>query len=536
MPFSVEHLIEGRPSPVIITPDEPVSKALGMMIEYDFSQLPVTDAEQRPVGMVTYEGILRGIRNFQAQISELHVRDVMIAAPKFNLEDDLFELLEKLKLANAVLIADTASKLVGIVTSFDATEYFRNRAENMMRVEDIEVMTKDFILLAYTRDDGEIDQAKLDKAVSKVTSHERDQRPKGFADLSLGQYIDILLSQSKWSFYGPIFRISRTYLMKLLDSVRQTRNELAHFRNDITPEQVDQLQFCAQWLARRTEEYEQIGQPAGTSPDSVEKSATMTDEQDLDEMIAEETGPRESRYAPLADWLNSQSGKKDQVELSFEQIERIIGGELPLSARQHRSWWANDLQSQPHSRMWLDVGWRRRRLNLTEEKVTFSRIKEREKANIRFYSKLMAELRKEADFTVRDSSPDGTGWIVCKTIPETGTPIAQFSYSFGRDHRFRVEIYIDTGNQKTTKQIFDYVYERKESIESKIRDVSWERIDDKRASRIAIYRPGATGAIMDVTAEDEKHRELQEWGVERMILLVKTFAPLIEAASEQVSR
>ena len=97
MPFSVEDLMEGRPSPVTITREESVTKALSLMIDHDFSQLPVIDTDHCPLGMVTYEGILRGVRNFRASIDDLHVRDVMAAAPQFNLEDDLFELLEKLK-------------------------------------------------------------------------------------------------------------------------------------------------------------------------------------------------------------------------------------------------------------------------------------------------------------------------------------------------------------------------------------------------------------------------------------------------------
>ena len=65
MPYPVANLIEDRPVPVSIDGDEPVVNALGLMIENDFSQLPVTDMDGHPLGMVSYEGILRAVRNFK---------------------------------------------------------------------------------------------------------------------------------------------------------------------------------------------------------------------------------------------------------------------------------------------------------------------------------------------------------------------------------------------------------------------------------------------------------------------------------------
>lgn len=59
-----------------------------------------------------------------------------------------------------------------------------------------------------------------------------------------------------------------------------------------------------------------------------------------------------------------------------------------------------------------------------------------------------------------------------------------------RGRRFRVELYIDALDQNKTKRIFDQIYQHKDMLESVLGDVSWERIDDKRASRIAQYCPG----------------------------------------------
>jgi CBS domain-containing protein len=53
MPFPVKNLIERTPEPTTVSPDDDTLTALALMIQHDFSQLPVVDAERRFLGMVT---------------------------------------------------------------------------------------------------------------------------------------------------------------------------------------------------------------------------------------------------------------------------------------------------------------------------------------------------------------------------------------------------------------------------------------------------------------------------------------------------
>ena len=162
----------------------------------------------------------------------LHVRDAMTTAPMFNMEDDLFDLLDQLKLTNAVLIINPTQQLEGIVTSYDATEYFRRRTENIMRVEDIETMLKEIIIQAYTKSTGELDELSLNNAISRISSRgDQDHQPSiGFDRLSFGDYVHLLTYQDTWKVVDPIFCIEKSYLRQLLEEIRKTRNDLAHFR------------------------------------------------------------------------------------------------------------------------------------------------------------------------------------------------------------------------------------------------------------------------------------------------------------------
>lgn len=562
MPFLVQNLLEGKTSPVTVRPEDPVKAALDLMIRYDYSQLPIVDLQGHPLGMVTYESILRGIRHFKTTLEQLNVRDVRVNAATFHPEDDLFDMLAQLKLTNAVLVIDAQDSLVGIVTSYDSTEYFRNRAEHMMRVEDIETTIKEIIPLAFIREDGSIDLEKMDNAVAAVSRQDGlSDKPKTFSELSLGQYISMLISNQRWSVFEPIFQLSRDVVRNLFDDIRRIRNDLAHFRTELTIEQIDQLRFCADWLSKHWEAYQKANreqviqqlfeqQPQSQEPQDtkVEKISPIlkvrlpliseeiisslreiTDEvhvnlnKPVDVIssisIAELISPGESRYAPLADWLQSKTGNEDQVTLTFNQVEEIIGGKLPASAHSHRAWWANDAQGHPHSALWLEAGWRRSYLNMDEKQVSFTRIKEREKSYIDFFNKLLVQLRHKSNIPIREISPDGTSWISLRTLLPEGPSAAYFNISFARGRRLRVELYIDTGDQKTTKQIFDRIYAHKEALEASLGEISWERIDDKRATRIALYYPG------DITAGENELAALREWASDSMAAFQKTIEP-----------
>ena len=561
MPYSVHQLIEGHAKPLTVSPSDSAQKALELMKEHAYSQLPVVDGSGRSLGMVTSDLILQALEYFGVTIDALKVSNAIdTKVHKFRSEDNLFDLLDDLRDHYAALIVDGDGRLTGIVTNYDTAEYFRRRAEDTMLVEDIETTVKDHILAAFADASGETDQTALASAIDEVTdsrkstqkrfenalrrylelsgyggveldadwveqafSHLDSKRPpKMFDDLTFAEYASLLLHRSRWPDYGRLFGLDSKAVQKLLDEVRQTRNILAHFRGEISPKQRDQLRFCAGWLAQHPPVIpvtQMVYDAARLSEEAhvvKEARAPYAASGSSDTRVVpadEELAPDDSRYAPLALWLQSQPISHDRVTLTFEQIEGIINSTLPASARQHRSWWANDSVGHVQSQQWLEVGWRVSYINMTEGRITFARIKEREKAYIDFYSALLSMLHQRATpFSLKAASPDGHSWITVAWVPEDGLLAGPLSFSFSRNQRFRVELYIDTGEQKRNKQIFDHLDAHKDEIESALGDsLSWERLTDKRASRIALYMAGS------ITDDQEELAHLRRWAVDSMI-------------------
>ena len=80
-----------------------------------------------------------------------------------------------------------------------------------------------------------------------------------------------------------------------------------------------------------------------------------------------------SKYEPLREHL----ARLDDVvwAAKLEDVEGILGSNLPKSARQHRTWWANSGGKLVHQNAWLDAGWRVERTDLTRNVVVFRRLR-----------------------------------------------------------------------------------------------------------------------------------------------------------------
>lgn len=81
-----------------------------------------------------------------------------------------------------------------------------------------------------------------------------------------------------------------------------------------------------------------------------------------------------SKYEPLTQFLKDAS--VSVIEMSFEDVSRIIDAELPASAYRHRAWWSNNSAGHVVAQAWLSAGYESESVDLAGHKVTFRRLKE----------------------------------------------------------------------------------------------------------------------------------------------------------------
>ena len=76
-----------------------------------------------------------------------------------------------------------------------------------------------------------------------------------------------------------------------------------------------------------------------------------------------------NKYTPLLNYL--QRTPQDEIRLTFDEIEAVIGDTLPPSARTRRGWWSNRSKGSPQAAAWMGANYHAEDLNLSAERVTF---------------------------------------------------------------------------------------------------------------------------------------------------------------------
>jgi hypothetical protein len=131
----------------------------------------------------------------------------------------------------------------------------------------------------------------------------------------------------------------------------------------------------------------------------------------------------------------------------------------------------------------------------------------------RFFQAMIDELRETHRFTgARIGQPQN--WY------SFASGVGGFTYgtSFTWNGRVRAELYIELGEDDQNKASFDALLSQKDQIEREFGEpLVWERQDDRRASRVAIYRAGR------IEDNDQTLAEIREWCIDHLLRLKRVF-------------
>ncbi|MGV3523465.1 MAG: DUF4268 domain-containing protein [Candidatus Sericytochromatia bacterium] len=557
MTVLIEHLLINKSPIISVTPTDTLEYAVSLMIEHDYTQLPVYENGQlaKPAKFVTSHAITRATRIFNSALNQFHVSDALVEARTVQIDDDLFSKMNDILLSEAVIVLNSQNEVQGILTNYDTTQYFRSRAEDLILIEDIETTLKDHLRSVLGGDeenpDSPLQQAinalsnptdaikeKCNRAfrsfcaenkltpssgdLEKVTQipFQDNRGAKKFSDLTLGDYINLALARETWGKLEPQFNIEKDAFKNMMEGVRKTRNKLMHFNPDFSTVERDGLKFCANWFKshqpplnpdiERNNTYNtvspiQVNGDIGMIPNhnELDTEEDNTSEPELDEIESKQT---DNKYAPLALYLSKK--KEERITLSFTDIEEIIQDKLPAAAREHRSWWANDKTSHVQSKQWIKARRRVAYINFNEEKVVFALTKEKEWAYIDFFSHIIQLLNeKHADMPLSKSRPNGQQGHVLANFPQG---YLSLGVSFASKNRLRLELYIDKENEAANLFVFHYLKSCKIEIEDALGyELEWEELPGKQACRIAVYTQGS------IKSSGEDLAQLVNWVAEK---------------------
>jgi hypothetical protein len=142
----------------------------------------------------------------------------------------------------------------------------------------------------------------------------------------------------------------------------------------------------------------------------------------------------------------------------------------------------------------------------------------------KYFQSLIDTLRTKHHFTnAKVGQPQS--WYAFST----GFSKIVYGMSFALGNRIRTDLYIDLGDSIKNKLLFDIISRDKELIEKEYGNkLEWERLDDKRSCRIAIYRDGS------IESDEVKLKEIEKWSADNLLKMKKVFGNSLNGYLKQL--
>lgn len=81
-----------------------------------------------------------------------------------------------------------------------------------------------------------------------------------------------------------------------------------------------------------------------------------------------------SKYDPLGVFLKTHT--IGHVAMTFGQIEKLLGFQLPPVAKTARAWWSNNSSNNVMTKVWTAAGFRSEQVDMASAKLVFRRVGE----------------------------------------------------------------------------------------------------------------------------------------------------------------
>ena len=198
------------------------------------------------------------------------------------------------------------------------------------------------------------------------------------------------------------------------------------------------------------------------------------------------------------DWLNQRSDENTEF---FGVVIEV--------------WKIDDSRPAPHFKLVATPNdWRKGKVTTKQESTT----SERGEAYRDFFQGLIDRLREEYRFTdAKKGQPHNWYYF------PSGFSGIPYEATFAQEKKARVGLYIDRGDKDQNKILFDELRENQEAIESGLQEpLEWQRLESRRACRIAVTRPGA------ITDSPETLKEIRDWMIDRLLKFKQVFGPRLK--------
>jgi CBS domain-containing protein len=223
--------------PLSLNRDAKVREAVTLMVQHDYSQLPVMQNLRDVDGLISWKSIGEASKVHNKEC--IFVRECMDSDVEIlNHNTPLWKAIKTISEKNVVLVRNVSKEIVGLVTTYDIAVEYHTLSEPFLLLGEIENNLRQLIA-----------RAKYPLSVLEAAKDPKDteRTVTGVSDLTFGEYIELLQDPENWRSIG--FNLSRKTFIAEMTKIRKIRNEVMHFHPDpLTKEQLDSLRNVANMM------------------------------------------------------------------------------------------------------------------------------------------------------------------------------------------------------------------------------------------------------------------------------------------------
>jgi CBS domain-containing protein len=234
---------------ITVGPDTTCAEALATMRARGFSQLPVATSRE-VLGLFSYRSFSLGLTKLPSKIKDhlsLPVVDFLEATPFVAFNRGIDTLIDDFAFNDAVLVGGEG-RVVGIVTTTDLLLYFYSVANAYVLLQEIETAIRELVRSA-------LNPPAVESFLKRILeNHYRAQGrscPTTLEELTLSDFVNILRFRGEWERFEPAFGRNQDLVVVRIEQVPALRNDVFHFRREITVAEYEVLRDCRDWLWKR---------------------------------------------------------------------------------------------------------------------------------------------------------------------------------------------------------------------------------------------------------------------------------------------
>lgn len=248
----------------------------------------------------------------------------------------------------------------------------------------------------------------------------------------------------------------------------------------------------------------------GDRPVIIENQLEATNHDHLGKLLTYAAGY--DAYAVV--WLTREF--RDEHRQALDWLNQRTGENTAFFGVIVEAWRIDDSRPAPHfNPVVTPNNWQKQSFSSVRQGGGAGNASERGERYRQFFQDLIDILRERHQFTNARMGAARNWYPFSSGFSKIG-----YWANFNQGRTASVEVYIDRDDGEWNNGLFDRLLERKEKIEAAlVEPLVWEPLENRRACRIAVRRPGSIDDDPDTLAE------VQQWMVEHLLNFKRVFGP-----------